>query len=143
MTRLTDRADMAKKNATQVKKITGKINESLRPGEEFDNDLLSCMNQLKQVPGQVSRWKKYAALCGADVALALTRTHFPRLKDEDLQVVGSGNPAGKDFTVHMPAFMETASSITSFIDLDTFVEPVGVPDTPEEKLEKEEEEENE
>lgn len=75
MTRLTDRADMAKKNATQVKKITGKINESLRPGEEFDNDLLSCMNQLKQVPGQVSRWKKYAALCGADVALALTRTH--------------------------------------------------------------------
>lgn len=121
--RLTDRAQVAKNNLFRVKQVTEKINESLWPEEAFNDDLPSCLSQLAKAPAQVTRWKKSATRCGAAVALALTRTHFSKIKDEDLQLVGGGNPCGKDFTIHMPTFMEAASKTASFIDLDTFVEP--------------------
>lgn len=139
--RLMDCTQVAKNNAFQVKQATEKINESLWPEEAFDSDLPTCLSQLEKTPAQVSRWKRSAARCGADVALALTKAHFSRIKDEDLKLVDGRNPEGKDFRDHMPTFLEAASNIASFIDLETFVEPIGVPDTPEDELEEEIQEE--
>lgn len=86
------------------------------------------------MPDRVSRWKDSPANCGADVALALTRVHIPKINEEKLKHVGIGNPEGQDSEDYTGTFIETASQITSFIDLDTFVKPTVVSDTPEEEL---------
>lgn len=82
--------------------------------------------------------KKFAARCGADVALALTRAHFPKINEAKLQNIGVGNSEVDNFEDHMGTFIETASWITYFINLDIFVEPAGVRDTAEEEFVQEE-----
>lgn len=49
----------------------GKINDELSLGEDLQQDLESLMDRLKAIPSRVQAWKKYAARCGADVALSL------------------------------------------------------------------------
>lgn len=131
--RLTDRAQVAKNNMVRVKQVTKGINASLWPEEAFDDDLPTCPSQLEKVPVQVTEWKKFAGRSGTSFALALTKMHCSKIKEEDLQLVGGGNPSRKDCSVYLLAFMETASKIASVIELDTFVMSTGVPETPEDE----------
>lgn len=78
----------------------------------------------------MTQWKKCIARHRPDVALALTLT-FLR------SIVGSGNTEGQNFEDHLETFIEAASQITDFIDLDTFIDPVRVPDTLKAEAEKE------
>lgn len=87
--------------------------------------------------------KNPAARSRAGLALALTKAHFSKIKNEDLQLVGDGNRPGKNFLDHLPTFLEAASKIASIIDLETYVEPTGVPNTPKDAPIDEEEEDNE
>ena len=114
-----------------MRKSTKAINATLHPGEEVDEALPICLQQLEQVPGRVSRCKKSAARCGANVALALTRVHFPEINEAKLQNIGVGNPEGEDFEDHMQTFIRTACQIASLIGLDMSIEPSRVPDTSE------------
>jgi hypothetical protein len=139
---LEEHAEAAKSSAAQVKESMKNINVTLRPGEDLGEDLPACLQQLEQVPDRVSRWKNSPAHYGADVALSLTRVHIPKINEERLKHIGVGNPEGQDSKDYMGTFIETASQITSFIDLDTFVKPTEVPDIPEEELVEEEEEKN-
>ncbi|XP_037469459.1 myosin-2 heavy chain-like [Triticum dicoccoides] len=137
--RLEERAKAAKSVIAQVRKSMKGINATLHPGEEVDEALPICLQQLEQVPGRVSRCKKSVARCGANVALALTRVHFPEINEAKLQNIGVGNPEGEDFEDHMQTFIRTANQIASLIGLDLSVEPARVPDTSEEELVQEEE----
>lgn len=121
---------MARKKADRVMQVTQRINTSLWLEETFDEDLPSCIEQLEQVPARVSQWKKSSARCGAGFALVLVKTHCNKIKD--LEILGDGNPPGKDCTDHLPVYLEAASKIAAFIDLDTFVDATEVPDSPEE-----------
>ena len=137
--RLEERAEVAKSVIAQVRKSMKGINAILHPGEEVDEALPICLQQLEQVPGRVLRCKKSAARCGANVALALTRVHFPKINEAKLQNIGVGNPEGDNFEDHMKTFIGTANQIASLIDLDLSVEPARVPDTSEEELVQDEE----
>lgn len=134
---------MAENKADRVKQVMQEINTSLWPDEAFDEDLPSYIEQLEQVPYQVSRWKKSSTRSGAGFALALTKAHFPRIMDDDLAKVGDGNPPGKECMDHLPTFLEATSKIASIIYLETFIEYIGVPDTLEDAPEDAGEEENE
>uniref|UniRef100_A0A452XM44 Uncharacterized protein n=1 Tax=Aegilops tauschii subsp. strangulata TaxID=200361 RepID=A0A452XM44_AEGTS len=137
--RLGERAEAAKSVIAQVRKSMKGINATLHPGEEVDEALPICLQQLEQVPDRVSRCKKSAARCGANVALALTRVHFPEINEAKLQNIGVGNPEGDNFEDHMKTFIGTANQIAPLIVLDLSVEPASVPDTSEEELVQEEE----
>ncbi|XP_044954205.1 uncharacterized protein LOC123404347 [Hordeum vulgare subsp. vulgare] len=137
--RLDERAKAAKGVIAQVRKSMKGINATLHPGEEVDEALPICLQHLEQVPGRVSRFKKSVTRCGANVALALTRVHFPKIDEVKLQNIGVGNPEGDNFEDHMKTFMRTAGQIASLIGLDLCAEPTRVPDTSEEELAEEEE----
>ncbi|KAM3399712.1 hypothetical protein ACQJBY_004874 [Aegilops geniculata] len=137
--RLGERAEAAKNVIAQVRKSMNGINATLHPGEEVDEALPICLQQLEQVPSRVSRCKKSAARCGANVALALTRVHFPEINEANLKNIGVGNPEGDNFEDHMKTFIGTANQIASLIGLDLSVEPARVPNTSEEELVQEEE----
>lgn len=141
--RLANRAQVAKNKADRVMLVTEKINETKWLEEDFNADLPNCSKKLEKVPNQLTRWKKSAAQIGAGFALALTRVHFSKIKDEYLQNIGEGNPPGKDCMVHLPTFLEATNKIASIIDLETFVEPTRVPHSLDDVPEDEGEEGNE
>nr|XP_045089398.1 sarcolemmal membrane-associated protein-like [Aegilops tauschii subsp. strangulata] len=71
----------------------------------------------------LASWKKFAARCGADVALSLVRGHCKDVNEEKLKSLKGANTKKLQFKNFMKTFIQVATRITDDIDLDTFVEP--------------------
>jgi hypothetical protein len=111
----------------RLRSALSKIDQELLPDEELQNDVESMMTWLKEIPSHVQAWKKSAARCGADMALALIRVHYKDVDEEKLKSLKVANRKKLKFEDFMETFIEAATRITDGIDLDTFVEPANPP----------------
>ena len=111
----------------RLKAATSRIDTSLWPEETLQNDLESLMTRLNEIPSRVQEWKKSSARCGADVALSLVRVHCKEAKEEKLAAIEVANTKRLDFQSFMETFIEAATRIADWINLDEFVEPTNPP----------------
>ena len=111
----------------RLKVAASQIDTTLWPGETLQNDLLSLMARLNEVPGRVQEWKKSSTRCDADVALSLVRVHFKDAREEKLASIRVANTKKHDFQSFMETFIAAATRIADGIDLDQFVAPSSPP----------------
>ena len=104
-----------------------RIDSALWPRETLQNDLVSLMTQLNEIPGRVQEWKKSSACCSAVVALSLVRIHYKEAKEEKLAAIKVANTRKHDFQSFMETFISVATQIAHGIDLDEFVESASPP----------------
>ena len=107
----------------RLREVVGRIDKELWPEDESRQEMENLMTRLEEIPNRVQSWKKYAAHCGADVALSLVRVHCKEVREDKLKALKVANTKKLPFEDFMETFLETATRIADGIDLDTFVEP--------------------
>jgi len=127
MLRLESRIASATSYLVRLKEVVSRIDSSLWPGATLQNDLESLMTRLNEILDRVQEWKKSSARCGADVALSLVRVHCKEAREDKLAAIKVANTKKHDFQSFMETFIVAATRIADGIDLDSFVEPAGLP----------------
>ena len=69
----------------RLREVVGRIDKELWPEDESRQEMENLMTRLEEIPNRVQSWKKYAARCGADVALSLVRVHCKEVREEKLK----------------------------------------------------------
>ncbi|KAI5001057.1 hypothetical protein ZWY2020_011016 [Hordeum vulgare] len=107
----------------RLREVIGRIDKELWPEDDSLREIEELMTRLEDAPNKVQAWKKSVAHCGADVALSLVRVHCKEAREEKLKALQVANTKKLRFEDFMETFLETATRIAHWIDLDTFVEP--------------------
>ena len=123
MFRLDARLKSVQGYITRLKAALEKIDKELWLEDTLQTDLESMMTRLNEIPSRVQARKKFAARCGADVALSLVHVHCRETKEDKLKALQVVNTKKLQFEDFMETFIEAATRIADGIDLDTFVEP--------------------
>ncbi|KAI5022130.1 hypothetical protein ZWY2020_058860 [Hordeum vulgare] len=71
----------------RLREVVGRIDKELWPEDESRHEMEGLMTRLEEVPNRVQSWKKFAARCGADVALSLVRVHCKEVREEKLKAL--------------------------------------------------------
>ena len=71
MSRLEARLEGVQGYITRLRAALANIGKELWPEDTLQNDIELMMTRLNDILGRVQAWKKFAACCGANVALSL------------------------------------------------------------------------